>query len=400
MRDRKVKISLSIVVALVLMGAGVIGWGVANGQSFTQVVALVRGEAARVTCDGANRLRADRQNERTIDLYCGQPAQPTATPAPTVAPTATAAPTSTPAQPGALAPVDPASLLGTCDAATHDRYTVQREGKTYRTWHPQTVTMDDGRSCTFAHEHGQDPTTSNADNSLPAFGYVGELMGMNEPHEGFKVFVANRGTVNDEGRTAQVDSRIVAHFGTARAGRFTMPHHSFEYDMIAPGGQFVHVEGMADTGGAGDICERDAAGGAIGRTFFAAPETTTCAANAPYEIWQFRLNLVGADGDGALVHASVAAFDPATALNKTTGAAVLTGATGCDREAYHGPVYWYQQSWSPVEFRTDVMGNRDPNGALVQRVSIHNAIGIPFSNDQTLFKLRSDHCAPGLAAPN
>lgn len=392
MHDRKVgflAVSLVVVAALVALVAPV------SGQSFSYVLNMVRGETARITCEGAARLRIDRVNDRTVDATCGRVAEATATPAPA----ATATPTAMP--PGTLAPVDPPSLLGTCSAETHDRYAVQRDGKTYRTWHPQTVTQADGTTCTFAHEHGDDPTTSAADNTLPAFGYVGELAGMSEAHEGFKVFVVHRGTVNDEGRTAQVDSRIVAHFGTSRQGRIAMPHHSLEYDMVAPGGEYVHVEGMADTGGFGDICERDAAGGAIGRTFFAVPSTTSCPANAPYEIWQFTLDLVGQDGDGALVHASVAAFDPATALDKGTGLAVVVpGALGCDREAYHGPVYWYQQSWSPVEFRTDAHGNRAPDGALVQQVSRHNTIGIPFSNDQTLFKLRADYCAPGLAFPN
>ncbi len=45
-------------------------------------------------------------------------------------------------------------------------------------------------------------------------------------------------------------------------------------------------------------------------------------------------------------------------------------------------------------------GGAAGNGLLVQQVSLHNAIGIPFSNDQTLFKLRTNYCAPGLALPN
>lgn len=173
MRDRKVKFSLSIVVALVLMGAGAIGWGVANGQSFTQVVALVRGETARVTCDGANRLRADRQNERTIDLSCGQPAQPTATSAPTVAPTdaPTAAPTAT------ATPMPPGEMVDML-------------------WHPPMAHGDRPR-----HEHGDPPPAwlltyygVNEVAQLPLFQHDANTPGETVPywkHTGFKGWETN-----------------------------------------------------------------------------------------------------------------------------------------------------------------------------------------------------------------
>lgn len=398
--QRLVKIALWLVVfAAVLVAATA-----AAQTSYTFTQRLTAGQSLYVSCDGATRLRAERLSDVVAVLTCGraQPA-PTAT-ATQVPPTATPAqptPTNTPVPPSiGLPPVEPGSLLGTCSAEVHDRYVVTGpNGKLYRTWHPQV----DPSGCTFAHEHGDDPRTSAADNSLPAFGYLGELMGMNEAHEGFKVFVAHRGTVNDEGRTAQVDSRIVAHFGTSRQGRVMMPHHSLEYDMVSPDGNYVHVSGMATTGDVGDICQRDAraqSANTIGRTLYAVPDSTTCQNNAPYEIWQLTLPLMKPDGDGAMVMSSVAAFEPATALDLRTMQAVPTGATGCDREAYHGPVYGYQQGWSATEWRTDVMGNYDPAGPLVQQVSRFNRIGLQFSNDQTLFKLRTNYCAPGLSFPN
>lgn len=127
-------------------------------------------------------------------------------------PTATSAPDSV-----VLPSVDPV-ILGTCPAAVHDRYTVVGpDGKTYRTWHPATVPLDPNDplkgTCTFAHEHGDDPRTLLVNPSLPPFGYIGALAGDNEPHEGFKVFVANRGVVNDEGATprpARASSRTWA----------------------------------------------------------------------------------------------------------------------------------------------------------------------------------------------
>lgn len=418
--QRLVKIALWMVVfAAVLVAATA-----AAQSSYTFVQALARGQTLYVSCDGAQRLRADRLSELVVVLSCGRPEQATPTATAIVEPTATntpapVPPTATPEQPTPTAtpgtppsgpvPVEPASMLGTCDAATHDRYVVERDGRLWRTWHPQTVTKADGSTCTFAHEHGDDPATSQADSSLPAFGYVGSLVGLNEPHEGFKVYVVNRGARNDEGRTAQVSTRGVVHMSTARplpgmtGGRFTMPFHSLEFDMISPTGHEVHVEGMANTFDAGSICERDArsqSNNPVGRTLYIDPAVNTCAANSPYEIWQLVLNMTTPDGQrGAYVIFSAAAFDTGTALNTATGQAVATGMVGCDREAYHGPVYWYNAN-GPTSFRTDAYGRPDANGPLVQMVSRHNAIGIPFSNDQTLFKFRRDFCAPGLAIPN
>ena len=70
----------AIIVAVLLL-AVVAGAAVAQ-SSYTHVLNLARGETVLVTCDGAARLRADRQNELIMALACGQPAQaqPTATP--------------------------------------------------------------------------------------------------------------------------------------------------------------------------------------------------------------------------------------------------------------------------------------------------------------------------------
>src|SRR6478736_2448808 len=74
-----------------------------------------------------------------------------------------------------------------CPAWVHARYTTAGpDGKQYPTWHPP---IDPEFGCLFGHEHGADPRTANADATLPAFGYAAALMGMSEPHEGFKVFV-------------------------------------------------------------------------------------------------------------------------------------------------------------------------------------------------------------------
>jgi len=400
-----------ILILAVLIGLAVSYYRAGAQTAFTYTVNLLRGETAYVTCDGANRLRVQRVSDLITTLSCGQPAQATATPAPTPVPTDVPTPVPTPVQtPVAVQPVDLPSMLGTCPASVHDAYvTVGPDGNTYRTWHPQTVTMPDGGTCTFAHEHGDDPRTSSADNSLPAFGYIGAQAGLNEPHEGFKVYVVNRGERNDEGRTAQVDSRIVVHMTTGRplpgmtGGRFTMPFHSLEYDMIAPDGHEIHVQGMANTFASGSICERDArsqSNNPVGRVLYINPAENTCPANSTYEIWGLMLDLSDNGQQGATIHVAAAAFDTQTGITPSTGAAFATGLLGCDREAYHGPVYWYNR-FGPTTFRTDAYGAITANGPLEQYVSNHNDIGILFSNDQGQFKKRpSSYCNAALAVPN
>ena len=79
----------AIIIAVLLLAVVA---GAAVAQSVTYVVTMTRGETAYVTCDGANRLRAERQTDLTVLLTCGraEQAQPTATPAgPTATPTTT-----------------------------------------------------------------------------------------------------------------------------------------------------------------------------------------------------------------------------------------------------------------------------------------------------------------------
>jgi hypothetical protein len=117
----------------------------------------------------------------------------------------------------------------TCSAELHASYSVVGpDGKIYPTWHPATVTdPDTGVTCTFGHEHGDDPASSDiyawvqelmapADlqagesTGLP-FGYVSEELndyahdhaGMSMRHEdngGHKVFVANDVELLDESK--------------------------------------------------------------------------------------------------------------------------------------------------------------------------------------------------------
>lgn len=315
-----------------------------------------------------------------------------------------------------LAAVTP-SILGTCPAHVHDRYVVfGPDGLPYRTWHPQVVPLDpaqpNGPTCRFAHEHGDDPRTSLADPTLPAFGYAAAMHGMEEAHEGFKVFVINRGTRNDEGRVATTSTRLMVHMGTGGPKRFTLQHHTMEFDLVASDGHEIHVHGMADTALGGSICERDRSLGDanpandVGRTFVVTPGNGCNAEGSLYEIWQFRLD-VGA----ATVVASAAVFDPITVMNPADRSVAVPTHTvypqfgvqrGCARESYHGPVYWYHPT-GPKVFHTFATGYPVPPDmprAIEQFVSNHTDIGIRMNQDQGQMKLLSNHCAAGLGALN
>lgn len=340
---------------------------------------------------------------------------PTPNPSPLPSSTASATVTSTVATATPTASNTPESLPSPTETATavdlsgqicpnwvHARYvTIGPDGKTYPTWHPQ---VDPVYHCMFDHDHGDDPRTSLANSTMPAFGYIGAAIGKNEPHAGFKVYVVNRGDKNDEGRVAQVSSRIVMHMGTGGPKRFTTEFHSLQYDMVAPDGHFVHIAGMADTGVVGSICTRNAS--APNRTVTTLPGTG-CDVSSLYEIWGVSLRI----GSKLNAMVSVAVFDPITVMDpKDPGKLIYTADVpgfskfgsaffGCNREAYHGPIYW-RNAGGATSYRTDAYGNIDPNGTFIQSFSAVNDIGIRMSNDQNLFKERSDNCAPGLSIHN
>ena len=293
-----------------------------------------------------------------------------------------------------------------CPAWYHERITAAGpDGKPYPTWHPA---VDAATGCRFGHEHGDDPRASLADPTMPAFGYVGRLVGDEEPHVGFKVFVQNAGAVNNDGRTIAHHARMVFHMGTGGPKRFTTRFHSLEYDFVQVGtdanggGHEVHVAGMADTGGVGSIC----ANPRQGKTVMVLPNL--CATTSNYEIWSAELRVGRAT---AIV--AVAVFDPITLLDPADPSRFLAMETyypdrwppylSCKREAYSGPVY-FDNPDGPTTYRTDAYGVERTDGALVQRVSRHRDNGVMMTTDrsQTQAKLASDQCddAAGLTQPN
>ncbi|RIH87421.1 hypothetical protein Mlute_00977 [Meiothermus luteus] len=315
---------------------------------------------------------------------------------------------------GCQKPLQPPMSMGEqlCPEWVHNRHTVRGpDGEFYPTWHPQ---VDPEYGCYFDHEHGDDPRTSLANPELPPFGYVGKLAGMPEAHEGFKVFVANRGVRNDEDRVALTSTRIVAHMGTGGVRRYSVRHHSLMFDLVAPSGHRVSVQGMADTGLVGSICARDPTlndtdpSNDIGRAVMTLPGSG-CHGQNPgslYEIWTFKLRLA----EKVEVVASTAVFDPITTMNPFNVNELhyteevfegFQGLRGCNREAYHGPVYWYNPG-GPEVFYTDAFGRA--GGGLRQVVSRHSDVGIWMSQRsdgfQNQFKLSKNHCAPGLGLRN
>lgn len=325
---------------------------------------------------------------------------PTATVAsPTSLPTATAAPAT--ATPVATATSTPNS--GRCSAAVHDAYRVTGpDGASYPTWHP----LVDPSGCRFDHEHGDDPRTSNANASLPPFGYLGGLIGDAEPHGGFKVFVANRGTPNNEGRVMQADGRMVFHMGTGGPARFDTRFHSAMLDVVFPdGGPSIHLQGMADTGQVGSICDDRQTHTRIVVTL----PGTGCQISNTYEIWTSVLGVHNGSPNGDPVTAILtpAVFDPITLMDpRNHTLRLFTSASfpgeffGCKRETYYGPIYW-RNAGGPTTYQTDAYGVVTPGGPLTQRVSAHSVIGPNLSQDQGQFKQYGPfHCGPGLGLGN
>ena len=330
---------------------------------------------------------------------------PTDTPAP---PTNTPVPsTATSIPPTATSPAVAGEL---CPAWVHARHvTTAPDGKDYPTWHPQ---IDPGYGCYFDHEHGDDPRNSLANPAMPPFGYIGAQMNppMDEPHAGFKVFVTNKGVTNDEGRTALNSSRAVAHMGTGGVKRFDEQFHSLIFDLVAEDGHYVHVQGMADTGQVGSICDRNH-NDQQGRTVVVMPGTGCDLKDSLYEIWLFKLHI----GDKLTVLVSTAVFDPITAMNPADHTQLIYSAdafanraneapfmppfNGCNRESYHGPVYWYNGGGATTYY-TDGMGMIMEGAPLLQEISAHSDIGIMMNQDQKQMKFRIDYCAPGLGSKN
>jgi hypothetical protein len=353
---------------------------------------------------------------------------PTATVMPTMSMTPTPTPVSTTSTGAAIYGVVSADLLGTCSAAVHDRYiTTGPDGKVYRTWHAATVPVDannpNGAKCTFAHEHGDNPATSNIFRGAVPFDYIPAQISMDEPHAGFKCFVHNKGTRNDEGGIALHDSYFCFHMGTGGAARFTTRFHSLDFHVVTANGQRMDVAGMADTGNVGTICSNPREG----RTVMG----FGCKLDSAYEIWENKLNIVNKGNSVAMAITSTAVFDPITVMNPTDLTKAIPvwdpqadsqifkfndsreGYRGCERESYTGPLMWFNANGAQVYY-TDVYGNVVNNGPIKQYISNINTEragtltqfgGLIMAykggtDPQTQFKYRNSSCVSGIGVKN
>jgi hypothetical protein len=242
----------------------------------------------------------------------------------------------------------------------------------------------------------------------------GEPNGHEEAHEGFKVFVANRGDVNDEGRVNRAYSRSVFHMGTGGPKRFGMRMHSAEIRVIHPEfGLKAFTQLMMDTGGTGRVCDPRVSGAV--KDVIALDFVQVCGTKlgSGYEIWSTEGIVRAPDGREVYrAFATPAVFDPITVLNPANPTELVyiwdprvaairefnddwTGNRGCDRESYAQPGYWYNAG-GPTTYYTDPMGQPVAAShayALAQVISASNSIGAPTTTDGlSTFKKRVNYC--------
>ena len=309
-----------------------------------------------------------------------------------------------------------ATILGQCSAGVHDKHVVDVGLPVrFRTWHPQT----DPTGCVYAHEHGFNPATmQNAEIAAEpvAFGVVGwshkspaEPNGHEEPHEGFKVFIANVGDVNDEGRRNRVWSRSVFHMGSGGPRRFTQQFHSAMIRLIHPEfGLKAFTQLMMDTGGSATVCDPRVQA----PTKDVMQLNSPCLLNSGYEIWSTQQSVMAGGREVYRAFATPAVFDPITVRNPANPTELVyawdprmaaskrftddwSGNRGCDRESYAQPGYWYNGT-GRTEYWTDAMGAEvapGAPGALLQVISRSESVGSPATHDGLFqFKNRVGFC--------
>ena len=256
-----------------------------------------------------------------------------------------------------------------CAAWVHDRYTVERGGRLYATWHPP---KDPRYGCAFGHEHGSNPRAFRffRRTGLPVFGLVSEYAGSPEAHAGFKVFVAN----DDRRGLAWM---MVLHQGSGSPKRGTVRFHSLEAWLFRrrDGRMLAHTRQMADFGDAVPNCP-----GASPRGAWRLLPAPGC--RPGYEEWNTTLDVGGVFGarPGFGIHNAITQFDPASPdaviFNKRSicGADAAGWRSRCkgDRRSVLHP-RWYVHNGGSSRFRTDAYGRRAGSG-LLQVVSSRVAV--------------------------
>jgi hypothetical protein len=273
-------------------------------------------------------------------------------------------PAAAPAQ--AADPIDhtqPAAPDGTriCAKWVHDRYTVERDGRRWPTWHPP---RDPRYHCAFGHEHGSNPRAFRffARTGMPAFGPIGAYAASDEPHAGFKVFVVN----DDRKGLAWM---VVLHQGSGSPRRGTVRFHSLETWLFTRKGRrlVAHTRHMADFGAAIPNCP--GAPLAAGMRLLPSPDCRSV-----YEEWDTALDVGGAlrGNPGFAIDNAITQFDPASpdrvvfnkgfACGPNDPAGWDSYCKGDKRTVLHPR--WVVRNRGRSRFRTDAYGRRAPTGFL------------------------------------
>ncbi len=249
----------------------------------------------------------------------------------------------------------------TCSAAFHRSFSVVGpDGKLYPTWHPPTaVDPATGQPCSFGHEHGDDPASSDIYtwvtdflDAKPAqsrgipFGYVSEALDTyaatrdnvtrHEDNVGHKVIVVNdiklvtaspRGYLRDRaGAVVTCDVLMKVHQGSHSGDALINNAHELLYAARCTDGTEIISSTMTRFGDANEFhrsCSRELVatagsnlppgdGGArlipdrfcVDRDVLV-PSNQTSSIWSLYEVWQSANDLRKADGT------SLASFDPA-----------------------------------------------------------------------------------------
>lgn len=333
--------------------------------------------------------------------------------------------------------VDP-TVLGTCSADEHDRSLADGgDGFRYYTWHGPTGS----NGCRYAHEHGGDPapvvtalvSAINAHEAAGRYtatqaavmrdaarapmlmGRIARAMPMPtepnghvEPHEGFKVFYAYQGEQNDENRRSLITALFLTHMGTGGTGRFTMPHHSSIGKQVHRDGPAQFTELMVNFGTANTVCNPRVAP----TRDVIAILTSPCGIDSPYEIWTGHATILGL----ARQIVTPAVFDPITVMNRSNPSELVyawdprvlvtrnhdgdswAGFRGCNRESYAQMPTYFAAGFRDVG--TNAMGNAP--GPFRQVLYSPTATSdIRGSDDGNhAFKIRRNHCVPGLGLKN
>lgn len=248
------------------------------------------------------------------------------------------------------------SAHDTCSAELHRKYrTVGPDGKYYPTWHPaQVVDPATGQLCSFGHEHGADPTTSDiyqwvADFYAPddyfsgepkglPFGYTSEQLdahihehgGMSMRHEdnpGHKVFLANNVKMLDgdrnwlrlaDGAQLECDFLIKMHQGSWSPDATSNNAHESLFAAKCNDGTEIITTMLTRFGNANEMfgtCSPNTPIPTVGSTLPPGDggkriiPTHDCVRNNPtdwtlYEVWQSASAITTAEGD------QLAYFDP------------------------------------------------------------------------------------------